>query len=150
VITRLRLETTPKKLLAHFRAATGGSSAVLQASYDGKSPRGAEQVLGAFTAAFVDQLDQKLGFTAKDVTVFNPPHADDDAVSPKPVTTLAFAGMLGLALGLLIAVFVDKTRGGGRRKRAAVPDHAEPVLVGVPKSGAEEVDGTQARDAGAL
>jgi Mrp family chromosome partitioning ATPase len=67
-------------------------------------------------------------------TVFDPAHASSTPVSPRPVRTLAFAGVIGLILGMVLGLLRD-TLDDRLRGRDEVEEHfAAPVVASLPKS----------------
>jgi succinoglycan biosynthesis transport protein ExoP len=130
-IRRLRLDTTPKKLLKDFTATTT-SGAVVEASYDAPDPDEAERVLRALSAALTGLLERRLDLSYE-ITVFNPPRADPDPVSPNVALALAFGGALGLALGLLAAVLRERLDDSIRNRRDAEESFGAPVIGALPK-----------------
>jgi Mrp family chromosome partitioning ATPase len=145
VIQNLRLEETPQELLANVRVSTRPASSVLDVSYDSTSKRKAEVVLGEMGRVFDQLVQQKLGdgaggsggatgtgatqITAK---VWDPAHLEPGQVSPKLSRNLAFAGALGLALGLVIAFVREALDDRVRRRKDAAEWFGAPVIGTLP------------------
>jgi polysaccharide biosynthesis transport protein len=129
---RLRLDTEPKELLGRFTAESTDSSAVIEATFEDSDPREAERILRVFSSTFVELLQLRLDVTS-DITVFNPPRADPDPVSPNVPTTLAFAIAAGIALGILFAVLREGLDEIIRNRRDAEESFGAPVIGALPK-----------------
>jgi receptor protein-tyrosine kinase len=67
------------------------------------------------------------------VNVFDPPHLQPDAVSPKPAKTLGFATALALALGLMLAFARESLDDRIRSRRDAEEWFGAPVVGALPK-----------------
>jgi capsular polysaccharide biosynthesis protein/cellulose biosynthesis protein BcsQ len=145
VIRDFDLKETPKSLLAHVEVSSTPDSAVLQVSFDSHNRAYAVRTLGRMASAFTALVRQKLGgpqeTTSKagalppiTATVFDPAHASPKAVSPRPGRTLAFAGIIGLALGVVLGLLRDALD-DRLRGRDEVEEHfAAPVVAALPKS----------------
>jgi capsular polysaccharide biosynthesis protein/cellulose biosynthesis protein BcsQ len=145
VIRDLNLDKTPKSLLSDVKVSTTPNSAVLQVTVDSTDRSYAVRVLRRMASVFTALVAEKLGGTPKTpgaagalppitATVFDPAHASSTPVAPKPTRTIAFAGVIGLALGLVLAwlreALDDRLRG-----RDEVEEHfGAPVVAALPRS----------------
>jgi capsular polysaccharide biosynthesis protein/cellulose biosynthesis protein BcsQ len=144
VIRDLNLDKTPKSLLSDVKVATTPNSAVLQVTVDSTDRAYAVRVLRSMASVFTSLVQKKLGGTPKTpgaagalppitATVFDPAHASSTPVSPKPTRTIAFAGVIGLALGLVLALLREAL--DDRLRRDEVEEHfGAPVVAALPRS----------------
>jgi receptor protein-tyrosine kinase len=84
-----------------------------------------------------------------DVTPFDTPHAASKPVSPKPVRTLAFAGVLGLAFGIALAFLREGLDERIRNRHDAEQWLGAQVIATLPKRlrGGRKATVVEARDA---
>jgi capsular polysaccharide biosynthesis protein len=145
VIRDLNLDETPKSLLSDVEVSSTPNSAVLQVTVDSTDRAYAVRVLRRMASVFTSLVAEKLGGTPKTpgpagalppitATVFDPAHASSTPVSPRPTRTIAFAGIIGFALGLVLALLRealdDRLRG-----RDEVEEHfGAPVVAALPQS----------------
>jgi tyrosine-protein kinase len=157
VIRRLDLDTTPDELLKDLNVSFKPDSSVLDVTFDSTDKQGSVVVLREFSRSFqqlVDTLGVRSGRDALGdqgalpvivATVFDPPHLKPGRVSPKPARTLAFAGVIGLAVGLILAFARESLRAGIRDRGEAEKLFGAPVLGMLPKGSVgrppPEVDG---------
>ena len=163
VIRRLDLDTTPQELLKDLNVSFKPDSSVLDVTFDSTDKQGSVVVLREFSRAFQSLVDTKLGVRSGRgalgdqgtlpvivATVFDPPHLEPDRVSPKPARTLAFAGAIGLAVGLILAFARESLRAGIRDRGEAEKAFGAPVLGMLPKGAVgkppPEVDGRPNRE----
>ncbi len=132
-----KLETSPSTFLKNLKTEQKPDAAVLAVSYKGSSKEQAVKALAALNIAFQAQF-AKVGADIKPpkkttaagaeiqqplqvkVRVFDPPHALEKKVSPRPVRNLGIA----ILLGLMIAVFWTAFREAGSRRDE--PGHTPP------------------------
>jgi receptor protein-tyrosine kinase len=120
VIRELGIEETPKSLLSHVHVSSTPSSAVIQVSFDSQDRADAVRTLGTMASAFTSLVEQKLGgpqgqgagsasSAASDYGDRVRPGSRIQAtpISPRPGRTMAFAGVIGLGLGILLALLRD-------------------------------------------
>src|SRR5436190_3176396 len=119
VVQNLGLNETTESVLHHLHVGSTPDSAVLQVSYDSHKPQEAVRILSEIGSVFTSLVRKKLGHPSVPstpnapsvpvvtATVFDPAHASPSPVSPHPVRTLAFAGVIGLALGIVLALLRD-------------------------------------------
>lgn len=163
VIQRLSLDTTPHALLKKLHVSFKPDSSVLDITFDSTDKRAAVTVLSEFSTAFQRLVDEKLGVRSERgalgdpgalpvviVTVFDPPHLKPDRISPTPVKTLAFAGLLGLGAALMLAFARESLDAGIRDRNDAEKWFGAPVLGSLPKGAVgqapPEVGGRENRD----
>ena len=146
VIRNQRLDATTKDVLKNLNVTFRPNSAVLTVSYDSRSRLVALGMLKEFANVFQTQLDRKLGVqsgggalgrTSKlpviTVSDFDDPHVLSDPVKPKPVKNLGFAAVLGLALGILLAIVRDSLDDRIRDRSQAEAWFGAPVVGTLPK-----------------
>jgi tyrosine-protein kinase len=165
VIKRLSLDTTPHELLKDLNVSFKPDSSVLDVTFDSTDKQGAVVVLREFSRAFQQLVDTKLGVRSGRgalgdpgasalpvivATVFDPPHLKPDRVSPQPARTLAFAGVIGLVAGLILAFARESLNAGIRNRGEAEKLFGAPVLGMLPKGSVgkppPEVEGRPNRD----
>ena len=163
VIRRLDLDTTAQELRKDLNVSFKPDSSVLDVTFDSTDKQGSVVVLREFSRAFQQLVDTKLGVRSGRgalgdqgalpvivATVFDPPHLEPDRVSPRPARTLAFAGVIGLAVGLILAFARESLRAGIRDRGEAEKVFGAPVLGMLPKGSVgkppPEVDGRPNRE----
>jgi capsular exopolysaccharide synthesis family protein len=137
-IDRLHLGMAPKQLLSSLNVSTTPDSSVLAVSYDSSNQARAVRILREMGAVFTALVKQKLGESrasglAITASVFDPPYLEPGRVSPRPRRNLAFAGALGLAIGLVLAFLRDSLDNRIRSRRDAERWFGAPVLGALPK-----------------
>jgi Mrp family chromosome partitioning ATPase/capsular polysaccharide biosynthesis protein len=145
-IRRLRIDVTPKDVAKRLTVAVQPDSSVLEIGLDWPDRRQAVALLGAMASVFTEQVRMKLGLStsggaldnasAKVVfftKVFDPPHLLPDRVSPRLAKTLAFAGVLGLLLGLIFAFVRESVDDRIRGRREAETAFGAPVIGALPR-----------------
>lgn len=142
VATNLQLDVSPDDLLADLRVSSKPESSVLDVSYDSTDKDLAVAVVREVGRVFTAQVDEKLGPSrpgpdggAAVVTarVFDPAHLEPGRVSPRPVRTLAFAGMLGLVIAIALAFVRDSLDDRIRRSKEAEEWFGAPVVGTLPR-----------------
>jgi capsular polysaccharide biosynthesis protein len=140
VVTNLGLNATPEAILRNLNVASTPESAVLQVNYDSHNRRQAVRILKEVGLVFTSLVRKKLGHpTTPDVpvvtaTVFDPAHASPDPVSPHPLRTLAFAGVIGLALGIALALLRDTLDERIRTREEMEELFGSPVMAVLPRN----------------
>lgn len=120
----------PDQLLSRLEVETEPQSTVLNVSYDSTSRREARAVLDGIARGFDDVLQESFpsggaaGSRRITVTVFDPPQLLSEPVSPHPIRNTGVAGVLGLLLGLAIAIGRASLERSGTRRMSA--SDAEP------------------------
>ena len=142
VIRNLGLDTTPSKFLKRLHSSYTPGSSVLKITFDSKSKASAAAVLAEVGEVYDDLVREKLGPRAAprgsalpevDVEVFDTPHTGSEAISPRPVRTLAFAGVLGLALGIGLAFLREGLDEKIRSRGDAEQWFSAPVIATLPR-----------------
>ena len=143
VVENLNLDTTPEELLKHIHVSTRPQSSVLVVDYDAPLSDQPERVVRELGDVFTTLVDEKLGASRADATnstlpvitatVFDPAHLEADRVSPRPVRNIAFAGLIGLVLGLILGIARDSTDLRIRGKSDAEEWFGAPVTGTLPK-----------------
>lgn len=148
VIRKLNLDTTPEKLQKRLRASFAPDSAVLDVKLDWPDKRKAVEILNEVAAVYTKLVDTELGVRSSgDATVlgrrsnlpvigasvFDPAHLEPGTVAPKPVRTLGFAGILGLALGLVLAFLRESLDLRIRGRSEAEEAFGAPVIGTLPR-----------------
>jgi Mrp family chromosome partitioning ATPase/capsular polysaccharide biosynthesis protein len=138
VINRLALGVDAKKFLENVHASSRAESSVLEVSYESPSKQRAVRVLSEIGTVFTALVDERLGRgtgSSRPITasVFDPAHLEPDPVSPKPVKNFAFAGALGLALGLVFAFLREALDDRIRTRKDAEHSFGAPVIGSLPK-----------------
>jgi capsular polysaccharide biosynthesis protein/MinD-like ATPase involved in chromosome partitioning or flagellar assembly len=142
VTRELKLRISPSGLLKRISVQVKPDSSVLNVSYDSPNKRRAVEVLGVLGTAFKSLIRQQLGVSGSFnqtgplrivVSIFNPPHLQPGRVSPRPTKTYAFAGALGLVLGVILAFARDALDDRVRGRRQAEESLGGPVIGVLPK-----------------
>lgn len=116
VIENLGLDTSSQQLLDRLDVTTEPQSAVLIVGYESTRPEKAVAVLEEVGAEFPTIVSESLGDEATfrgdgslelSASVFDPPTALSEPVSPSPVRNLVIAGLAGLLAGLLAVVMLQ-------------------------------------------
>jgi len=142
VIRRLGLNQTPEDLLRHLNVSSTPDSAVLQVSYDSHSPREAVRILTEIGSVFTARVHNLLGkpsgksapLNAPLVTAvdWGPAHASSTPISPHPARTLVFAGVIGLALGIVLGLLRDALDERIRKRDEMEELFGAPVIAAFP------------------
>jgi capsular polysaccharide biosynthesis protein/MinD-like ATPase involved in chromosome partitioning or flagellar assembly len=142
VVRQLNLDATPSQLLKKIHVEVQPDSSVLDVSYDSTDKREAVAVLRRLGTAFSALIRHQLGVSGSFkptgplrivASVFNPPHLEPGRVSPKPTKVMAFAGVLGLALGIILAFARESLDDRLRGRREAEEWLGAPVIGRLPK-----------------
>jgi capsular polysaccharide biosynthesis protein/MinD-like ATPase involved in chromosome partitioning or flagellar assembly len=170
-IRGLHLNMTPEDLLRNLNVSTTPDNAVLHVSYDSKNPSEALRILNRVGVVFARSAKQigrptpttpaaptttpgtptaDTGVTA--TFIRRSAHASATPVSPRPVKTLAFAGIIGLALGIVLALLRDALDERIHRRDELEENFGAPVIAALPKSALVRpvVDGRRGLDYGSL
>jgi capsular polysaccharide biosynthesis protein len=140
VISNLGLDETPENLLRHLNVSSTPDSAVLQVSYDSHNPGEAVRILTQVGKVFTHRVQAKLGgpsnknapapvISARD---WGPAHASSTPISPHPIRTLAFAGAIGLGLGIVLALLRDTLDERIRKREEMEELFGAPVIAMFP------------------
>ena len=142
VVDNLGLSKSPSALLDDLRVQINPNSSVLDVSYNSTDRREALSVVSEVRAAFENVARQELGVSTTlrrpgplsiVASVFDPPHLKPNPVSPQRGQMLAFAGVLGLALGLVLAFARDSLDDRIRSRREAEEVFGAPVIGALPR-----------------
>jgi succinoglycan biosynthesis transport protein ExoP len=139
VIQDLGLNETTESLLKDLHVSSTPESAVLEVTYDAHNPAQAVRILNRIAAVFTSRVRAKLGQstdpTAPKVTakVWEPAHASPNPVSPHPAQALAFAGIIGLALGIVLGLLRDALDERIHRRDELEEYFGAPVVAALPK-----------------
>lgn len=144
VIRELDLNVSKERFLQKLRVEVLPDTSVLDVHYDSTDPDAALRVISELATIFTRRLDETLGVTEGGassssesfglvVRVFDAPHVEADPVKRSEATALAFAGVLGLALGIVLAVARDALDSRIRDRKDAEGWFGAPVLGALPK-----------------
>ena len=145
VIRDLSLTTTPGRFSKRLHSSFTPGSSVLDISFDSNDKRSAAEVLGRVSTVYDQLVRDKLGertntalpresvLPVVNVELFDPPHTASKPISPKPVRTLAFAGILGLAFGIGLAFLREGLDERIRSRGDAEQWFGAPVIAALPK-----------------
>ena len=139
VIEKLGLEQTPKEFLDDLHVSSRPESSVLEVSYQDTDKERAvaslDEVGTIFTRLVEERLSARLrreSLPAVTVSIWDDAHLEADRVSPNPARSLAFATVLGLALGLVLAFARDSLDERIRGRRDAERAFGAPVVGALP------------------
>jgi capsular polysaccharide biosynthesis protein/Mrp family chromosome partitioning ATPase len=132
-------QASPETLLDDVHVSSQPQSAVLSVTYESTDRRQAVGILNEIGRMFAGLVAQRLGgdsataTTRVSATVFDPARVDPDPVSPRPARTLGIAVVLGLIIGVLLAVAREmlSTRVYGAAEAEAF--FGAPVLGALPR-----------------
>lgn len=161
VIDDLNLNTTPSKFAKRLHSSFTPGSAVLDITFDSGSKRSAAVVLGQIGTVFDERVQELYGektnsavppdsaLPVVDVKLVDSPHTASQQISPKPVRTLAFAGVLGLAFGIALAFLREGLDERIRNRHDAEQWLGAPVIATLPRRlrGGRKPTVVEARDA---
>jgi Mrp family chromosome partitioning ATPase/capsular polysaccharide biosynthesis protein len=146
VIEGLELDTTPKEFHKRLKVEVLPDTSVLKVTYDTTDPEIALDVLTQVQRVFDRRVRGTLGVRGDAtgstppggsfdliVRVFDPPHIQADTVSPSRSATLILAGIVGLVLGMLLAVARDSLDFRIQGSRDAEEWFGAPVVGALPK-----------------
>lgn len=141
VVANLDLDISPDELLADIRVQSKPESSVLDVSYDSTDRETAVAVVTEIGTVFTAEVEDKLGPGQTDrgsgtpgitARVFDPAHLEPGRVSPRPVRTLAFVGILALVLAIALAFVRDSLDDRIRRPKEAEEWFGAPVVGTLP------------------
>jgi capsular polysaccharide biosynthesis protein/Mrp family chromosome partitioning ATPase len=141
VVNKLDLPISSSRLAGKLEVQIEPNSSVLHVSYDSTDRREALRVVTEVGAAFEDLAREELGVSTSlkqlgplsiIASVFEPPHLQPDRVSPQPLRVLGFAGVLGLALGLVLAFARESLDDRIRSRGEAEEVFGAPVIGALP------------------
>lgn len=144
VIRELDMNISNEKFREDFKVSVLPDTSVIKVSYDSTNQRQAVDVVSELARIFTQRLDETLG--VRDplaggrqrgsfdliVRVFDPPHVEPEPVAPNVGTNVVFAGMAGLALGLLLAVAREALDSRIRGRKDAEQAFGAPVVGTLP------------------
>ena len=142
VVKDLGLPLTSDQLLKKLAVSVRPDSSVLEITYDSTDREQAVAVLSSLGTAFLDLTREKLGVTDSlsrpgplliIANIYDPPHLQPEPVAPQPAKTLGFAGVLGLALGLILAFARESLDDRVRNQRDAAEWFGAPVIGTLPR-----------------
>jgi receptor protein-tyrosine kinase len=144
VIRRHRLDMSAEEFLKKLKVEVLPDTSVIQVKYDSTQPRLALSVISEINRIFTRQVADTLGTEAPGaagqpssfrivVRAFDPPHLEREPIARNPVTSLLFAGLAGLILGILLAVAREALDSRIRGRRDAEVWFGAPVLGALPK-----------------
>lgn len=142
VVNRLDLSMSSSTLVSKLRVEIQPSSSVLDVSYDSTDRGEALSVVREVRVAFENLAREKLGVSTRldrpgplsiVASVYDPPHLQPDRVSPRPALVLGFAGVLGLALGLILAFARESLDDRIRSRDEAEEAFGAPVIGALPR-----------------
>jgi Mrp family chromosome partitioning ATPase/capsular polysaccharide biosynthesis protein len=147
------LKMTPEQFLTHLHVTHKPDSSVLEVSFDSANRDAAVPILERVAKDYQDLVKQKLGPGTGDTansklpngtetglpvvsaTEWNSPHLNPTALSSKRARTLVVAGVLGLAVGLLLAFLREGLDERVRSRSDAEEWFEAPVVGTLPKIG---------------
>lgn len=109
VISRLNLNLTPDRLASKIRSAVAENTVIIVITVTDPSPAAAQEIAKAESELFtvyLTELETPLDESASPVkaSVVDPASYDARQVSPQPAANLVIAGVLGLLVGLGVAL----------------------------------------------
>jgi Mrp family chromosome partitioning ATPase/capsular polysaccharide biosynthesis protein len=139
VIQRHRLNMPVEDFLKKLKVEVLPDTSVIEVKYDSTQPRLALSVIAEINRIFTQQIEETLGTGNQPgsfrlvVRTFDPPHLEPEPIEANPVTSLLFAGMAGIVLGILLAVAREALDSRIRGRRDAEVWFGAPVLGALPK-----------------
>src|SRR5919108_982887 len=142
VVDELNLPLSPSDLRRKLRVQVKPDSSVLVVSYDSSNGEQAVTILTEVASAFQSLIRQQLGISGnfRDTgplgiiaDVIDPPHLDSQRIQPQPTRVLGFAGVLGLAVGPILAFARERLDDRIRERREAEEWFGAPVVGTLPR-----------------
>jgi Mrp family chromosome partitioning ATPase/capsular polysaccharide biosynthesis protein len=145
VIRRHRLDMSVERFLKKLKVEVLPDTSVIQVKYDSTNPRLALSIVSEINRIFTQQVADTLGTESAlgsgrpgssfkiVVRNFDAPHLEPEPIARNPVTSLLFAGLAGLVLGILLAVAREALDSRIRGRRDAEVWFGAPVLGALPK-----------------
>jgi capsular polysaccharide biosynthesis protein/MinD-like ATPase involved in chromosome partitioning or flagellar assembly len=140
VIANLGLNKTTDSILSSLHVSSTPDSAVLQVSYDSHNPREAVRILSEIGSVFTARVHEKLGRPSgpnnpvATAAVWDPAHASSTPISPHPVRTLVFVGIIALALGIVLALLRETLDERIHKREELEELFGAPVIAVLPRS----------------
>ena len=142
VVTQLGLPISPADLSKKIQVQYQPDSSVLNVTYDSTDKSEALSVVRQTGVEFQRVAHERLGVSDSlkrpgplliVASVLDPPHLEAGQVSPQPKQTLAFAAILGLALGLILAFARESLDDRIRSRGEAEEAFGAPVIGALPR-----------------
>jgi receptor protein-tyrosine kinase len=145
VIRRHRLNVSVEKFLEDLKVEVLPDTSVIEVKYESTEPRLALSIVSEINRIFTQQVADTLGSESAPggtrpgpsfrlvVRNFDPPHLEPEPIARNPVTSLLFAGLAGVILGVLLAVAREALDSRIRGRRDAEVWFGAPVLGALPK-----------------
>ena len=141
VIDQVGLDVTAEKFKDDLKVSVLPDTSVMDISYDSTNQRQALRVVSELERIFTRELDETLGVGKGSVNgdrsfelvvrIFDPPHLEPEPVA-KTATGIIFAGLGGLALGLLLGVGREALDSRIRGRKDAERWFGAPVIGTLP------------------
>jgi Mrp family chromosome partitioning ATPase/capsular polysaccharide biosynthesis protein len=132
VIRRLQLNMSTEEFRKKFKVSVLPDTSVVQVTYDSTDRREAVNIVSQVARTFTQRLDQRVGNFRLIVSIFDPPYIEPKPVAPNVGTNVIFAGIAGLALGLLLAVAREALDSRIRGRKDAEQAFGAPVVGTLP------------------
>lgn len=137
VIDRQNLAITLQRLERRMRVTVQPPSAVVEVRLRWKDRARAVQILGEYARVFrelLSRLQQGGGTPATPlfVNVFDPPTVAAEPVAPRRARIVGVAGVLGLAIGLILAFLRERLDDRIRTRHDAEQAYGAPVVAALP------------------
>ena len=144
VIRRHRLNMSVEEFRKKLKVEVLPDTSVINVKYDSTQPRLALSVITEINRLFTQQVADTLGTETPGgagrpgsfhivVRPFDPPHIEPEPIARNPVTSLIFAGLAGVVLGILLAVAREALDSRIRSRKDAEIWFGAPVLGALPK-----------------
>lgn len=136
VIDDLDLDTTPAALINQITVTQPTDTVLLQIAANASSPEQAQQLANSWVKALSAQVAQLEGSgSGLRVDVLEPAQLPSSPVSPNVKLDLIIAGIVGLLIGIGIAMLRSQLDGRLRDPNKVREQFAVPVLGSVPQNG---------------
>lgn len=106
VISRLNLNLTPTQLADKIESSVADQTVIIVLKVQDDAPDVAQSIAKAESEAFTDYISE-LETSPVKATVVDPASYNATQVSPRPLLNLVIAGVLGLVLGIAMALLRD-------------------------------------------
>ena len=119
-------EQSAEEILRNMSAEADPGTMFVDISYKSSDPKEAQLTADAIGQALSEKVSEDgLGADTITATVWAPATLPQNPVSPDPVRNAAIASVLGILLGVALALLLEQTKGFGTRiKEARQPDNA--------------------------
>jgi capsular polysaccharide biosynthesis protein len=108
VIQRLGLQMKPAELVENLSVEQEGSTVFIQLSFKDVDPERAQQIVNTVGVVSSERISVSIARADITVTIWEDASVPTTPVSPKPLRNVALALILGLAVGIGLALLMER------------------------------------------